>query len=153
ASAFAFDDAQYPDFSGQWHKPPQLGNQWDPTRPLGRGQNPPLTAEYQKIFDASLADQDAGGQGADVSITCQPAGMPRIMTAFRPFEFVILPNITYINFETVMPRRIYTDGRGFPTDEEPSFAGYSIGRWLDTDGDGKYDTLEVETRNFKGSRL
>ena len=51
-----------------------------------------------------------------------------------------------------MPRRIYTDGRDFPTDDEPSFMGYSIGKWIDTDGDGRYDTLEVETRNFKGPR-
>jgi hypothetical protein len=153
ASAFAFDDGQYPDFSGQWRKPPRLGNQWDPNKPLGRAQNPPLTAEYQAIFDASLADQAAGGQGEDVRITCQPGGMPRMMTAVRPFEFVVLPKITYINFENNMPRRIYTDGRDFPTDEEPSFAGYSIGQWVDTDGDGKYDTLEVESRQFKGPRL
>jgi hypothetical protein len=59
---------------------------------------------------------------------------------------------TYVNFEIYMPRRIYTDARDFPTDEEPSFIGYSIGKWLDTDGDGRYDTLEVETRNFKGPR-
>jgi len=45
-----------------------------------------------------------------------------------------------------------TDGRDFPTDQEPSFAGYSIGKWLDTDNDGRFDTLEVETRNFKGPR-
>ena len=30
--------------------------------------------------------------------------------------------------------------------------GYSIGKWLDTDGDGRFDALEVETRNFKGPR-
>ena len=30
--------------------------------------------------------------------------------------------------------------------------GYSIGQWIDTDGDGKYDVLEVETRNLKGPR-
>ena len=30
--------------------------------------------------------------------------------------------------------------------------GYSIGRWVDEDGDGKYDVLEVETRHFKGPR-
>jgi hypothetical protein len=30
--------------------------------------------------------------------------------------------------------------------------GYSIGKWLDTDGGGRFDTLEVETRNFKGPR-
>ena len=31
--------------------------------------------------------------------------------------------------------------------------GYSIGKWLDTDNDGTYDTLEVETRYMKGPRL
>jgi hypothetical protein len=30
--------------------------------------------------------------------------------------------------------------------------GYSIGKWIDENGDGKYDVLEVETRNFKGPR-
>jgi hypothetical protein len=33
-----------------------------------------------------------------------------------------------------------------------SFRGYSIGSWNDTDGDGKYDVLEVETRILKGPR-
>jgi len=26
------------------------------------------------------------------------------------------------------------------------FSGYSIGKWEDTDGDGRFDTLVVETR-------
>ena len=30
--------------------------------------------------------------------------------------------------------------------------GYSIGRWVDENGDGTYDALEVETRYFKGPR-
>jgi hypothetical protein len=51
-----------------------------------------------------------------------------------------------------MPRRIYTDGRAWPNDPEPTFAGYSIGRWIDADGDGRYDALEVETRHMKGPR-
>ena len=37
-------------------------------------------------------------------------------------------------------------------DVEPAYKGYSIGKWLDTDGDGRYDTLEVETRGMKGPR-
>jgi hypothetical protein len=36
---------------------------------------------------------------------------------------------------------------------EPSYVGTSIGKWIDTDGDGHYDTLEVETRGFKGPRV
>ena len=151
-SALAFDEAQYPDWSGQWHRPRGVGIQWDQTRPLGRGQQAPLTPEYQALFEASLADQAKGGQGEDARFTCIPPGMPRIMTIIWPAEFVILPKITYVNFENHMPRRIYTDGRSFPTNEEPSFAGYSIGQWRDTDGGGRYDTLEVETRNLKGPR-
>jgi len=152
SGANAFDDSQYPDWSGQWQRALGVGFQWDPSKPLGRGQQAPLTAEYQAVFEASLADQAAGGQGGDLLYTCLPVGMPRVMTGTWPFEFVVLPKITYLNFETNMPRRIYTDGRSFPTDEEPSFMGYSIGRWLDEDGDGRYDTLAVETRNFKGPR-
>ena len=34
----------------------------------------------------------------------------------------------------------------------PTYSGYSIGRWIDEDGDGRYDLLEVETRGFKGPR-
>ena len=30
--------------------------------------------------------------------------------------------------------------------------GYSIGKWIDEDGDGRYDALEVETRLLKGPR-
>ena len=151
--ALAFDQTKYPDWSGQWRKPPGIGNQWDPTKPPGRGQQAPLNAEYQAIFEASLADQAAGGQGADIRITCVSPGMPRMMTAVRPFEFVITPNVTYINFENNQPRRIYTDGRSFPKDEEATWPGYSIGTWHDTDNDGRFDTLEVETRNFKGPRI
>jgi hypothetical protein len=103
-------------------------------------------------LEASIKDQATGGQGADPHVTCVSNGMPRIMTATFPIEFVILPNVTYVHFEAFLPRRIYTDDRAFPTNQEPSYQGYSVGKWLDTDGDGKYDTLEVETRNFKGPR-
>ena len=134
-------------------EPPGIGNQWDQTKRAGRAQQAPLNAEYQAIFEASLADQAAGGQGEDIRITCVSTGLPRMMTAVRPFEFVVTPNVTYINSENNQPRRIYTDGRAFPKDEEPTWPGYSIGKWLDTDNDGRFDTLEVETRNFKGPRV
>jgi hypothetical protein len=152
--AVAFDESKYPDWSGQWRV--VGGNRWDPAKPQRRGQNPPLTPEYQAIFEASMADQDAGGQGNDFRFRCLPAGMPRVMTAIFPMEFVILPKLTYIIFESAMPRRIYTDGRDFShwpkPGTEPSFVGYSIGKWIDEDGDGRYDVLEVETRHMKGPR-
>ena len=150
--ALAHDESKYPDWSGQWRRPPGVGVQWDETKPIGLGQEAPLIPEYRAKLEASIKDQLAGGQGLDNRITCMTNGMPRIMTFIRPVEFIVLPNVTYIHYENIMPRRIYTDGRAFPKDEEPTFIGYSIGKWIDQDGDGRYDLLEIETRNFKGPR-
>src|SRR5215472_7862084 len=113
-AAQAFDESKYPDFAGQWRRPPGVGIQWDPTKRLGRAQQPPLTPEYQAVFEASLADQAAGGQGNDPTYKCIPAGMPRIMTTVFPMEVVITPKTTYLLFDYSMPRRIYTDGRDWP---------------------------------------
>src|SRR5438105_4099832 len=49
-------------------------------------------------------------------------------------------------------RRIFTDGRDWPKTLDPAFMGYSIGRWLDEDGTGKYKVLAIETRGLKGPR-
>jgi hypothetical protein len=152
AGALAHDETKYPDWSGQWKRPPGVGVQWDETKPLGLGQKAPLIPEYQAMLEASLKDQLAGGQGLDTRITCMTNGMLRIMTFIRPVEFIVLPTVTYIHYENIMPRRIYTDGRDWPQNDEPTFVGYSIGKWIDQDGDGRYDLLEVETRNFKGPR-
>src|SRR5258705_13079578 len=81
-------------------------------------------------------------------------GMPYAMSIVFPFEFVVTAKTTFILFEimTSQPRRIYTDGREWPKEPEPTFNGYSIGKWIDEDGDGRYDTLEIETRNMKVPR-
>jgi hypothetical protein len=150
SGTLAFDEAKYPDWSGQWLR--IGGVQWDPSKPRSRGQQAPLTPEYQAIFDASLTDQDTGGQGNDARFTCRSSGMPRIMTAVYPLEIIIQPKTTYILSEYVMPRRIYTDGRDWPKEIEPAFAGYSIGKWIDEGGTGRYDALEIETRHVKGPR-
>jgi len=153
SGAAAFDETKYPDWSGQWKRAPGTINSWDETKRPGLTQKPPLTPEYQAIWEASMADQAAGGQGLDTRVTCVSNGMPRLMTILRTMGFVVTPEITYVMFENNLPRWIYTDGRQFAAEEEPTYAGYSIGKWLDTDGDGRFDTLEVETRNFKGPRI
>ena len=158
SAARAHDETKYPDWSGQWLR--TGGIQWDPSKPIGRGQQASLTPEYQAIFEASLADQAKGGAGNDPRYSCFPVGMPRLMSVIFPMEFIFTPKVTYILFENNMPRRIYTDGRGWPKNPdqhpdqhpEPTFAGYSLGQWIDADGDGRYDTLEVETRYMKGPR-
>jgi hypothetical protein len=154
SAAFA-EEARYPDWSGQWARVETGQPRYDYSKPAARGQEAPLTAEYQAIYEASIADQKLGGQGLDPGLKCIPMGMPRQMSGFFPFEFVVTPAVTYMLFEysTYTTRRIYTDGRDWPAQIEPTFAGYSIGKWIDEDHDGKYDVLEVETRGFMGPRV
>jgi hypothetical protein len=142
--AFAWDDSKYPDFSGQW-------------RPVGgpgrfaRDQKPPLTPEYQAIFDAT---KEEGGQGtSNMTYLCYSPGMPRVVNGYGEMEFVNTPTTFHILVDHIYDnRRIFTDGRPWPDEIEPTLLGYSIGKWVDTDGDGKYDVLEVETRGFRGPR-
>jgi hypothetical protein len=155
--ARAADDAKYPDWKGQWERfvvrglPGQPSH--DQTKPWGFGQQAPLTPEYQAVLSASIADQANGGLGNFPTTLGRAAGMPNMMMGFGPHEWVVTPETTYVLIGWHDHyRRIFTDGRDWPKEIEPSFSGYSIGRWIDEDGDGRYDTLEVETRGFKGPR-
>jgi hypothetical protein len=152
-AAVAHDESRYPDWNGMWKRAPGVGVIWDETKPPALGQKPPLTPEYQAIWEASVADQEAGGQGSDTRVTCRSNGMPRMATIVRPFAFFIRDDMTIVVYDNNIPRWIYTDGRDFPKEGEPSYVGYSVGKWLDTDGDARFDTLEVETRQFKGPRV
>ena len=154
AGARAFDDNKYPDLSGgQWLRTDVGTPRYDPSKPAGRGQQAPLIPEYQAIFEANLAELAAGGETYNPQLKCIPGGMPRMMIAYDPIQVIITPEITYIWVHQMGEfRRIYTDGRGWPENPKPAFRGYSIGRWEDEDGDGRYDALVVETRNIKGPR-
>jgi len=142
--ARAWDDSKYPDFSGQW-------------RPIGgpgrfaRDQRAPLTAEYQTIFNAT---KEFGGQGtSNMTYLCFSPGMPRVVNGYGEMEFVNTPTTFHILVDHIYDnRRIFTDGRPWPQEIEPTLLGYSIGRWVDTTGRGRYDVLEVETRGFRGPR-
>src|SRR5580692_3137654 len=162
----AAENARYPDWKGAWERfvpevsvasPSGLrtsGGQGslDQTKPWGPGQGAPLTPEYQKVLEDSMADQAKGGHGNYYTPRCMPGGMPRMMT-FLAQEYVVTPYTTYILITGEDHyRRIFTDGRDWPKDIVPTYAGYSVGRWIDEDGDGRYDVLEVETRGFKGPR-
>jgi len=154
--AQAADDMKYPDWRGQWTRiPVRLPTQpsHDQTKPWGRGQEAPLTPEYQAVLEASIADQAQGGLGNFPTTTGRAAGMPHMMMGFGPMEFVVTPDATYVLIGWYDHfRRIFTDGRDWPKEIDPTLAGYSIGKWIDEDGDGRYDVLEVETRGFKGPR-
>jgi hypothetical protein len=154
--ARAGEAAKYPSWRGQWDTvSPRLGGQsikFDPYKAFGPAQLAPLTPEYQKIHRESMADQAQGGQGNFLDhAKCIPGGMPSMMSTPTQ-EYIITPETTYISTGSDL-RRIFTDGRPWPTDIVPTYQGYAIGRWTDEDSDGVYQVLEAETRGpFKGPR-
>ena len=85
--AAAFEDAKYPDLKGQWYRPGGAPR-FDPTQPRGPKQNPPLTAEYRTLFEASQRDMAEGGQGNHTIYRCLAWGMPGMMNLYGTMEVV-----------------------------------------------------------------
>jgi hypothetical protein len=145
------DDAKYPDWKGQWVGVGAAAEApWDPGKPAGLAQEAPLTADYQKIYSETLARH---ARGIKDPTTCLPPGMPRTMIMYQPMEIIVMADTTYVMVTYMSEfRRIFTDGRKWPEEIEPSYAGYSIGHWVDEGNTGRFNVLEVETRALKGPR-
>lgn len=76
---------------------------------------------------------------------CLPPGVPRIHFVVGAYRIVSNPQVTAFLHETAAGwifRQVFTDGRTMPAVTEPSWLGYSIGRW-----DG--DTFVVESAGFR----
>jgi hypothetical protein len=73
---------------------------------------------------------------------CLPVGMPLVEMAPAPYKIVQMPGLTVMLYERDTTfRQVYTDGRKLPDDPQPSWLGYSVGKW-----DG--DSLVVDTIGF-----
>jgi hypothetical protein len=73
---------------------------------------------------------------------CLPGGVP-FSSFIAPFKVIQTPiEIVMLLEDNNPPRQIYLDGRPLPKDPEPSWMGYSSGKW-----DG--DTLVVDTIGFQ----
>ena len=72
---------------------------------------------------------------------CLPDGVPADMFVMT-FKIIQAPQEIVLLTELNSPaRQIYTDGRPLPKDPEPSWMGYSVGKW-------EGDTLVVETNGL-----
>jgi hypothetical protein len=94
---------------------------------------------------AIQAERQARNHVDDPYGYCMPPGVPRIDYSGGPFKIMETPQLTAFLYETLvgmMFRQVFTDGRPLPTDPEPNWLGYSVGRW-----DG--DTFVVETVGLK----
>jgi len=76
---------------------------------------------------------------------CLPPGTPRINFGGAPFKILHTPQVTVLLYETLAGmtfRQVFTDGRSMPEAPEPTWLGYSVGRW-----DG--EVFVIETTGFR----
>jgi hypothetical protein len=74
---------------------------------------------------------------------CQPLFVLQKMAFPGPKKIIQTPGLLLVLWERNMEyRQIFTDGRPLPVDPNPSWQGYSSGKWED-------DTLVVETSGFR----
>lgn len=72
---------------------------------------------------------------------CIPLGPAYLTTRFRYFRIVQTPTLVTIVFDDGMHRDVFMDGRQLEPDPNPTWMGYSVGRW-----DG--DVLVVESNGY-----
>jgi hypothetical protein len=73
---------------------------------------------------------------------CQPAGAVRLLTFPLYRKIIQTPAVTVMLSERdVTYRQLFTDGRPLPKDPNPTWNGYSVGKW-------QGDALVVETVGF-----
>ena len=93
---------------------------------------------------AELTRRNAERRGTDNPPTrCLPQGLPRAdVFNYAPFKIIQTPGVIAVLYEVDNThRQIYTDGRKLPVDPQPSWLGYSVGRW-------EGDTLVVDSAGF-----
>lgn len=85
--------------------------------------------------------QEVNGMGRP-SERCISHGLPDFEALAIPFKVIQTDGFIAVLFEAFNHyRQIFTDGRPFPEQREPTWLGYSVGKW-------EGDTLVVETIGF-----
>ena len=99
---------------------------------------PEVAAEYEKRAAVALTEPPPA--------LCVPPAVP-IVDSFGPFKIVQTPKLMLMLFEPdTFFRQIFLDGRKHPDDPQPSWLGYSTGKW-------EGDSLVVETVGLKPAPL
>jgi hypothetical protein len=89
---------------------------------------------------AELVEKRAAQLGIDDPVgSCRPAGAIRLLTFPPPRKILQLPGeVVILSERDVTYRQIFTDGRPLPHDPDPSWNGFSTGKW-------EGDTLIAQT--------
>jgi hypothetical protein len=134
------------DLSGVWMQYPDGNVPGVPgMNAVDNRTRPPLTPWGQARFDAakpSVGPRAVPGEENNPELRCIPDGPPKLLTLPNPFEIVQIPGRVLMFFELGhIWRTVWTDGRSLPKDPDPSYLGYSVGKW-------EGDTFVVETIGF-----
>jgi hypothetical protein len=106
-------------------------------------ENVPMTAEARTIH-AARSTGLLGYEEPDAH--CLPQGVPKINMAPVPFKIVQTETLVVLVYEAfTLWRQVFLDGREFADDLNPTWLGYSKGRW-------EGDDLVVETRGINGKQ-
>jgi hypothetical protein len=127
-----------PDLSGIWNPNPKyLRDLASDLKPGDVQMQPWAEAIFNERKTGRHADEEPDGH-------CLPQGVPKIDAAPVPWKILQLPRETVILYEAFgQYRQIFMDGRELPKDPNPTWLGYSVGRW-------EGDALVVETAGFNG---
>ena len=101
-------------------------------------QDEPIRPEARKLLQHNIV-----ARAESPSVRCVPQSIPRTdLMSYAPFKMIQTPDQITVLYELDNTfRQIHTDGRTLPVDPQPTWGGYSVGRW-----DG--DTLVVDIAGF-----
>jgi hypothetical protein len=129
----------HPDLSGIW-EPSANKYVRDIAADLKPGEVP-----FQPWAKALFDERATGAHSReDPDANCLPQGVPKINAAPAPWKIVQQPGYIVIVYEAFnLWRQVFMDGRSLASDLNPTWMGYSIGKW-------NGDALVVDTRGFNG---
>lgn len=148
-----------PDLSGIWQAEPaprDLLLQYVPGGVNGVGEDDPSQYFFNVLVDfkpeeaplqpaaaaAFRQQMEAAGNGAPASLCLPTTPVPIADVMPAPFKIIQTPGVMLFLYEADTAfRQIYLDGRKHPDDPQPSWLGYSVGRW-------EGDSLVVDAIGF-----
>jgi hypothetical protein len=128
-----------PDLSGIWQAPTPrlLQNLAADLKPEDVPMQPWAAAITKERMSGAHASEESDAN-------CLPQGVPKINVTPVPFKIVQNPDEVIILYEAFgLYRQVFLDGRELPKDPNPSWMGYSVGKW-------EKDTLVIKTSGFNG---
>jgi hypothetical protein len=134
------------DLSGVWMQYPDGNVPGVPgMNAVDERTRPPLTPWGKEKFDAAkplVGPRAVPGLENNPELRCEPDGPPKLLNLPNPFEIIQIPGRVLMFFELGhIWRTVWTDGRPLPKNPDPTYLGYSVGKW-------EGDAFVVDTIGF-----